>query len=96
VMLSSVDESESVNGDSDHGRETGLIGLEFHGCMFSSVLSSVVIPESCNCLLILWVRSGMRVEGCQDRVGLLSVEKLSVSKKKSGREPGWATNTKAD
>ena len=50
--------------------------------MFGSVTSSVVVPESCKRLLMLWVRSGVRVDGCRDRVGLLSVKNLSMSKKK--------------
>ena len=87
MILASVDESVSVNGDSDCGRETRQLSLGFQRHMFSSVTSSVVIPESCKHLLMLWVRRGVRVDGCRDRVGLLSVKNLSMSKK-SGREPG--------
>ena len=82
MILSSVDKSVSVNGDSDCGRETRQLGLGFQGCMFSSVMSLVVVPESYKHLLMLWVRSGVRVDGCQDRVGSLSVKNLSMSKKK--------------
>jgi hypothetical protein len=82
VKLSLVDESESVNGDGDCGGETGLAGLGFRGCVFGSVTSLVVIPESCSRLLVLQVRSSVRVEGCRDRVCLSNVEKLLVSKKK--------------
>jgi hypothetical protein len=82
VILSSVDKSELVNRDSNCGGETGLIGLGFCGHVFGSVLSLVVISESYSHLLVLQVRSSVRVEGCQDRVDLSSVEKLSVSKKK--------------
>ena len=82
MILSSVDESVSVNLDGDCGRETGWFGFGFRGCVFGKVSNSVMVPESCNCLLVLRVRSGMRVEGCRDRVGSLSVKKLLVSKKK--------------
>ena len=78
TILSSVDKSVSVNSDSDCGGETGQFGFRFCGCMFSKVSNLVMVLESCNCLLVLRVGSGMRVEGCQDRVGLLSVKKLSV------------------
>ena len=74
VILLSADESVSVNMDGDCGRETGQFGLGFCGHVLSDISSSVVIPESCNHLLILQVRSGMRVEGCQDRVGSLNVK----------------------
>ena len=82
MILLLVDESVSVNSDGDCGGETGQFGFGFRGRMFSKVSNLVMVPESCNCLLILRVRSGMRVEGCQDRVGSLSVKKLSVSKQK--------------
>ena len=82
VVLSSADESVSVNWDSNCGRETRWFGLGFCRCVLSDVLSLVVIPESSNHLLVLRVRSGVRVEGCRDRVGLLSVKRLLVSKKK--------------
>ena len=71
-----------VNSDGDCSGETGRFGFGFRRCVFSKVSNLVMVPESCNCLLVLQVRSGMRVEGCQDRVGLLSVKKLLVSKKK--------------
>ena len=64
VILSLADESVSVNGDSDCSRGTGLFGLESCGCVFSNVASLTVSPESCKCLLVLWVRSGVRVECC--------------------------------
>ena len=82
VILSSVDESVSVNGDSDFSGETGRLGLGFWGHVFGSVTSSVVVPESCKRLLVLQVRSGVRVDGCRDRVGSSSVKNLSMSKKK--------------
>ena len=82
VVLLSVDKSVSVNWDGDCSRETRHLGLGFCGCVLSDVSSSVVIPESSNHLLVLRVRSGVRVEGCRDRVGSLSVKRLSVSKKK--------------
>ena len=84
MVLSSVDESVSVNIDSDCGGETRWFGFRFHGRVFGDVSNSVMVPESCNCLLVLQVRSGMRVEGCRDRVGSLSVKILSVSKKVEG------------
>ena len=71
-----VDESVSVFGDGDCSGESMQFGFIFHGHMFSSVPSWVVIPESCNCLLVLQVRSGVRVEGCRDRVHLSRVLKL--------------------
>ena len=86
MVLSSVDKSVSVNSDGDCGGETRRFGFGFRGCMFGKVSNSVMVPESCNCLLVLRVRSGMRAEGCRDRVGSLSVKKLWVSKK-SGRRP---------
>ena len=82
MILSLVDESVSVNWDSDCSGETRSFSLGLRGCVFSSVMSSVVIPESCKCLLVLWVRSGVRIDGCQDRVGSLSRKNLSLSKKK--------------
>jgi hypothetical protein len=66
---SSVDESVSVFGDGDCGGKSVLFGFGFRGRVFGSVPSWVVIPESCNRLLVLRVRSGVRVEGCRDRVG---------------------------
>ena len=82
VILLSVDESVSVNGDGNGSGGTGLFGLGFCGHVFGRVASLTVSPESCKRLLVLWVRSGVRVEGCQDRVGSSRVMKLSVSKKK--------------
>ena len=75
MILSLADGSVSVNSDSDGGRGTELFGLGFRGCMFSKVASPTVSPESCKNLLVLWVRSGVRVEGCQDRVGSSRVMK---------------------
>ena len=86
MILSLVDESVLVNWDGDCSGETGWFGLGFQRCVFSSVVSSVVIPEFCKHLLMLWVRSGVRVDGCQDRVGSSSRKNLSLSKK-SGRKP---------
>ena len=82
MVLSSVDESVLVNSDGDCSGETRWVGFGFHVCVFGKVSNSVMVPESCNCLLVLQVRSGMRVEGCRDRVGSLSVKELSVSKRK--------------
>ena len=82
MILSSVDESVSVNSDGNGSGGTGLFGLGFHRCVFGRVMSLMVSPESCKCLLVLWVKSGVRVEGCRDRVGSSRVMKLSVSKKK--------------
>jgi hypothetical protein len=82
VILSSVDESVSVNSDGDCGGETGRFGFGFRRRVFGKVSNSVMVPESRSRLLVLRVRSGVRVEGCRDRVGSLSVKKLSVSKKK--------------
>ena len=91
VILLLADESVSVNRDGDSGWGTGLFGLGFCRRMFSSVTSSTVSPESCKCLLILQVRSGVRAEGCRDRVGSSRVVKLSVSKKKKWKG-AWLGN----
>ena len=64
IILLSVDKSVLVNSDGDCGRETGWFGCGFHRHMFGKVLNLVMVPESCNCLLVLRVRSVMRVEGC--------------------------------
>ena len=63
-----------------------MVWLRVSEVCVSSVVNSVVIPESCKHLLMLWVRSGVRVDGCQDRVGSSSRKNLSLSKK-SGRKP---------
>ena len=80
MILLSVDESVSVNSDSDCGGKTGWFGFRFRRHMFSKVLNLVMVPESCNCLLVLQVRSGMRIEGCRDR-------RNCWCQKKSGRRP---------
>ena len=64
VIFSSADESVSVNGDGDGSGGTGLFGLGFCGRIFGKVTSSTVSPESCKRLLVLQVRSGVRVDGC--------------------------------
>jgi hypothetical protein len=40
------------------------------------------LPESCKCHLELLVRSSVRVEDCQDRVGLSGIKNLVCVKKK--------------
>jgi hypothetical protein len=60
------------------------------------VTSSVGLPESCKRLLELLVRSGVRVEGCQDRVGSSDIEELCQCQKKGGRLPGWVAYTEVD
>jgi hypothetical protein len=57
------------------------------------VTSSVGFPESCKRRLKLLVRSGVRVEGCRDRVGSSGIEEPCRCQKKSGRVPGWAAYT---
>ena len=87
VILSLVDKSVSMNEDSNNDRDS-RVGLGFRHVV-GSVLSLVVIPDSCKHLLVLQVRGGMRVEGCQDRMGSLRIEEhCQCQKKKSGREPG--------
>ena len=53
MILSSVDELVSVNLDGDCGRKTGQFGFGFHRRIFGKVSNLVMVPESCNCLLIL-------------------------------------------
>jgi hypothetical protein len=55
----------------------------------------VGLPESSKRHLELRVRSGVRVEGCRDRLVRQVRRTLSVSKK-SGRLPGKAVNTKRE
>ena len=63
MILSSVDESVLVNLDSNCSRETRQFGFRFRRCVFGKVFNLVMVPESCNCLLVLQVRSGVRIEG---------------------------------
>jgi hypothetical protein len=84
---SSVDESEEVygseevqgdvDGDGGAGRVSGRLrrGVD-------RVSSVVVLPESSKRRLELRVRSGVRVEGCRDRMVRQVRRTLSVSKKK--------------
>ena len=84
---SSVDESEEVceservqgdvDGDGGAGRVSGRLrrGVD-------RVSSTVVLPESNKRRLELRVRSGVRVEGCRDRVVRQVRRTLSMSKKK--------------
>ena len=53
MILSSVDKSVLVNSDSDCSGETRQFGFGFCGCVFGKVSNLVMVPESCNCLLIL-------------------------------------------
>ena len=66
-VLSSVDKSVSVVGG-DCSSDQWVCQCFHH--VVGSVLNSADWPESCKLLLMLLVRSGMKVEGCQDRVGL--------------------------
>jgi len=89
-VLSSADESVSVVG--------GDCGGDRRVCRrFRRVVGSVSNlagwPESCKFLLELLVRSGMRVEGCRDRVGSVGEESCRCQKK-SGRMPGLAAYTR--
>ena len=71
--LSSVDESVLVGGDDDSRGDTGRVGWWFRREV-CSVWNSVIFPESCKRLLVLLVRSGVRVEGCRDRVDSSGME----------------------
>ena len=89
-VLLSADESVSVVGG-DGGGDRQMC---WHLCrVVGSVSNSAGWPESCKLLLVLLVRSGMRVEGCRDRVGS-SGEESCRCQKKSGRVPGLATYTR--
>ena len=98
MILLSVDKSVSMNEDSDKGGDSRWVGSGFRRVV-SSVLSLVVIPDSCKHLLVLWVRSGVRVEGCRDKVGLLGIEECCQCQKKVEgsrvRQPTlrWASQT---
>src|ERR1700679_331856 len=63
-VLSSADESVSVIGG-DGGSDRRI--CRYFRRVFGSVSNSAGWPESCKFLLVLLVRSGMRVEGCRDR-----------------------------
>jgi hypothetical protein len=76
-----VDESVSGNVDSE-GNSGARQGSAWLRCVICRVTSSVGFPESCKCLLKLLVRSSVRVEGCQDRVGSSDVEEPCQCQKK--------------
>ena len=84
---SSVDESvsENADGEGDGGAGQGSARLRR---VIGRVTSSVGFPESCKRRLELLVRSGVRVEGCRDRVGSSDIEEPCRCQKKSGRVPG--------
>jgi hypothetical protein len=89
-VLSSADESVSVvGGDSGGDRRV----CQCFRRVVGSVSNSAGWPESCNFLLVLLVRSGMRVEGCRDRVGSVG-EESCWCQNKSGRMPGLAAYTR--
>ena len=77
--LLSEDESVSVRGDGDGEGGTERVGW-WSQRIIGEVNSSVVSVCS-SCLLTLRVRSGVGVDGCQDRIGSVE-EHCSVSKKK--------------
>jgi hypothetical protein len=85
--------SENADSDGDGGAGQGSARLRR---VIGRVTSSVGFPESCKRRLELLVRSGVRVEGCRDRVGSSDVEELCRCQKKSGRLPGWVAYTKVD
>ena len=60
-VLSSVDESVSVVGGDGCG---DWCVCQHFCCLVGSVSNLAGWPESCNFLLVLLVRSGVRVEGC--------------------------------
>jgi hypothetical protein len=76
-----VDESKVVSGDGDGNDGAWQVSAQVQGGV-DRVSSVVGLPESCKHCLELWVRSGMRVEGCQDRVIHQVRRTLSVSKRK--------------
>jgi hypothetical protein len=78
---SSVDESVSGNADSKGNGGARQGNAQLHH-VIGRVMSSVGFPESCKHLLELLVRSSVRVEGCQDRVGLSDIEEPCWCQKK--------------
>jgi hypothetical protein len=76
-----VYESEVVQGDVDGDGGAGRVsGQLWRGV--DRVSSVVGLPESSKRRLELWVRSGVRVEDCRDRMVRQVRRTLSVSKKK--------------
>lgn len=90
-VLSSADESVSVKGGGDDGGDRRVC-RRFRRVV-GSVSNSRGWPESCKLLLVLLVRSGVRVEGCRDRVGSVGEESCRCQKK-SGRMPSLAAYTR--
>ena len=79
-----LDKSVSVNLDSDCSGETGWFGFGFRRRVFGKVSNSVMVPESCNCLLILQVGTweGYEGRGLPRRGGLIECEEIVGVKKK--------------
>jgi hypothetical protein len=78
---SSVDESEEVQGDVDSDGGAGRVSGRLRRGV-DRVSSVVGLTESRKRHLELRVRSGVRVEGCRDRLVRQVRRTLSVSKKK--------------
>jgi hypothetical protein len=87
-VLSSVD--ESVSGSGLDARRLGRWLRRVVG----KISNSAGWPDFCKLLLVLLVRSGVRVEGCRDSVGSLDKEERCRCQKKSGRLPGLVAYTK--
>jgi hypothetical protein len=90
-VLLSADESVSVKGGGDDGSDWQVCWHFL--CVVGSVSNSAGRPESCKLLLMLLVRSGVRVEGCRDRVGSVGEESCRCQKK-SGKMPSLAAYTR--
>jgi hypothetical protein len=78
---SSEDESESVEADGEGDGGTWRVSARVRRVV-GRVSKSVGLPESCKRRLVLLVRSGVRVEGCRDRLGSLGIKNLVCVKKK--------------
>jgi hypothetical protein len=78
---SSEDESESVKADGEGDGGTWRVSARVRRVV-GKVSKSAGLPESCKRRLELLVRSGVRVEGCRDRVGSSGIKNLVCVKKK--------------
>jgi hypothetical protein len=91
--LSSEDELELVEADGEGDGRTWRVSTRVQRVV-GRVSKSVGLPESCKHRLVLLVRSGVRVEGCRDRLGSLGIKNLVCVKKKVEGCLVWAAYTK--
>ena len=78
---SSEDESVLVKADGEGDGGTWRVSARVRHIV-GKVSKSAGLPESCKRRLELLVRSGVRVEGCRDRVGSSGIKNLVCVKKK--------------